>query len=139
MTNENASANQWQYETDIINSAKTMAIRITSCTLPPKFEGAVPLTHYTTELVSLREGRQGKHFQMQCVVDDGTVSVTEWPWDEFIEIWKAAAEWVRVKRQEREDAVTARRVKNSRPSFENPRGLKTLSKEDAKKYEKKVE
>jgi hypothetical protein len=135
MDNNFTPPNPWQHARDFVNKAGTMAVRVTFCTLPPKFDGAIPLTHYTWELVRLFEGRVIRHFQVICQVNDGIVTTEDFPWDEFVEMLKAATEWVKDQRQVREDALTARRQAKERNMLGTPRGLKTLSREDAKKRE----
>jgi hypothetical protein len=136
MSHENegkGTAKVWSHAIDIMSKDKTFAISITSCELPPKFPGAIPLTHYTWELVRFYDGKKQRHFQFVCSIEDGIASVEQFPADELKELLSEAREWVRGQRQKREDLLTERRLSNAQP-----KGLKELRKADAKKYQKNM-
>jgi hypothetical protein len=100
----------WNHAIDFTSKDKSFAVRITACLLDPKFEGAVPLTHYTWELVRLYDNKVARHFPFGCSVNDGTARVEAFNIDELSELIVEAHEWVRQKRQEREDMITQRRL-----------------------------
>lgn len=120
--------NLWKPVKDFVNKASTMAVRVTACELAPKFEGAIPLTHYTWELVRLYDGRVLRYFPIMATVEHGVVQLEDFHWDEFIELQKEAMVWVKDQRQDREDRLKAKQQLSK--DYNQLRGLRTITRED---------
>ena len=101
---------QW-FQATLLSDPKTgIGIRVNVSELPPKFEGAIPIKHYSLELVRvLPNGNTSRFFPMVCTVTDGIVSIVPFASGRFAALVDEAEEWVRNERQKREDAVARQR------------------------------
>lgn len=95
----------WKTAAEFKNEEKTFCIRVTQCELPPRFEGQIPLVHYTWELLRLYDDRPVRFFPITCVTKKGEVSVESFDLSEVGDALAAAFKWVKDRRQEREDRV----------------------------------
>lgn len=101
----------WVIAKEFLDTKTGILIRVNSRELPPKFDGAVPLTQFSWELLRRREddGKPLRHFPARCRVEDGAVTIEEFNIGVFVTLMAQVSNWVVGERKRREDEIVARR------------------------------